>query len=158
MGRRLGLAFVILVALFAAAQLIRPERASPGTDPRQAIQAQPGVNGELVAVLDRACSDCHSNQSAWPRYTAVAPLSWVVARAESEGRQAVNFSEWAGYSPDQQRTLLDASCQDVASGRMPGSPYTLLRPNARLSAHDIDIVCAAAHQIGARAANGRRGP
>jgi hypothetical protein len=156
MTRRIGRAFAILVVLFAVAQLIRPERTSVATDPGRAIQAQAGVSGELVAVVDRACSDCHSNDSHWPRYAAVAPLSWVVARAESEGRRAVNFSEWAGYSRDEQQMLLEASCDDVSSGKMPGSPYTLLRPGARLSPHDIEIICAATREPGVSA--GRREP
>src|SRR5688572_28014999 len=50
-----------------------------------------------------------------------------MAQAVTEGRKAVNFSEWAAYSPDQQRTLLAVSCDDATSGRMPG-PYTLVRP------------------------------
>ena len=141
MSRRIALALVVIVALFAAAQLVRPARADVSTDPRRAIGAQAGADLVLVAILARACNDCHSNHSDWPAYAGVAPLSWVVARAESEGRQAVNFSEWAGYSPDQQQTLLEASCQDVSSGKMPGSAYTFVRPNARLSAHDIEIVC-----------------
>ena len=116
------------------------------------------MTGELIAVVDRACRDCHSNDSHWPGYVEVAPLSWVVARAESEGRRAVNFSEWAGYTPDQQRMLLEASCDDVSSGKMPGSPYTLLRPDARLSPHDIEIICGAARQPGASAAGRRREP
>jgi hypothetical protein len=158
MSRRAGLAVVIIVVLFAAAQLIRPERAHTAIDPGRAIQAQPGATRELVAVLDRACSDCHSNHSAWPRYTTVAPLSWVVARAESEGRRVLDFSDWASYSPEQRRALLDASCQDVSSSRMPGSPYTLVRPEARLSAHDIETICAAAREAGTGPAAARREP
>jgi hypothetical protein len=73
----------------------------------------------------------------------------------AEGRKAVNFSEWAGYQPEAQRTLLWASCQDVSSGKMPG-PYTLLRPETRLSPQDIETICAAARQAEANAADGRR--
>ena len=61
----------------------------------------------------------------------------------TKGRQAVNFSEWAGYPPDVRRTLLAASCQDVSAGKMPGL-YTLLRPETRLSAQDVETICAAA--------------
>jgi hypothetical protein len=63
-----------------------------------------------------------------------------------EGRKAVNFSEWTGYSPEVQRMLLAASCQDASKGKMPGSPWTLLHPEARLSAQDVETICAAARQ------------
>jgi hypothetical protein len=78
-----------------------------------------------------------------------------MARGVAEGRKAVNFSEWAGYPPEVQRTLLSASCQDVSSGKMPG-PYTLVRPETELSPQDIDTICAAARQAEANAVHGRR--
>jgi hypothetical protein len=71
-------------------------------------------------------------------------VSWLVAYGIGEGRKAVNFSEWGTYSPEQQRSLLIVACQDVTSGKMPGSAYTTLYPAARLSAHDVETICAAA--------------
>jgi hypothetical protein len=65
-----------------------------------------------------------------------------MARTVSEGRKAVNFSEWTSYPNDVQRTLLSASCDDARSGKMPGA-YTLVRGEARLSAQDIETICAA---------------
>jgi hypothetical protein len=66
-----------------------------------------------------------------------------MARGVSEGRKAVNFSEWSGYTPHERRALLAASCQDVSEGRMPG-PYTLLQPEMRLSDRDVETICTAA--------------
>jgi len=151
MSRRLKQAAVIFV-IFAAAQLVRPERANPPTDQSRTIQARVGTASGLVAVLDRACSDCHSNATVWPWYTQIAPVSWLMAYAVAEGRKAVNFSEWAAYSPEQQRTLLAVSCDDVTNGKMPG-PYTLLHPEMRLSAQDVETICAAARQADAHAAD-----
>ena len=151
MGRRLMQAAVVFAVLFAAAQFVRPERTNPPTDPGRTIRADAIASG-LVAVLDRACSDCHSNETVWARYTQIAPVSWLVASGVTQGRKAVNFSEWSGYSPQQQRDLLAASCQDAAAGRMPGRPYTLLRPEARLSVADVETICAAARRTEANAA------
>jgi hypothetical protein len=148
-SRRLKQAAVVFVVVFAAAQLVRPERANPATDVSRTIQAQIGTAGALAAVLDRSCRDCHSNNTVWPWYTHIAPLSWLMARGVAEGRKAVNFSEWASYPPDVQRTLLSVSCQDATSGKMPG-PYTLVRPETKLSPQDI----AAARQAEATAADG----
>jgi len=130
---------VVLVVIFAAAQLVRPERANPPTDPSHTIQARAGTSG-LTAVLDRSCRDCHSNQTVWPWYTRVAPASWLMAYGVSKGREAVNFSDWAAYSPEQQRALLAASCTDARSGKMPGV-YTLIRPETKLSPRDIETIC-----------------
>jgi hypothetical protein len=63
-------------------------------------------DANFVAVLDRSCGDCHSNRTAWPWYTQIAPVSWVMAYGVGEGRKAVNFSEWGSYPPEKQRALL----------------------------------------------------
>src|SRR6266545_1171912 len=84
MSRRLKQA-AILVVVFAAAQLVRPNRANPATDVTRTIQAHQGTGSGLVAVLDRACRDCHTNGTVWPWYTQVAPLSWLMASAVRTG-------------------------------------------------------------------------
>ena len=157
MSRRLKQASAVFVGVFAAVQLIRPDFTAPPTDVARTIQAQHGTTSGFVAILDRACSDCHSNNTAWSWYTQIAPLSWLMARGVAEGRKAVNFSEWASYASDVQRTLLSVSCQDATSGKMPG-PYTLVRPEAKLAPQDIETICAAARQAETNAADGRRLP
>ena len=152
MSIRLKFTFGVLVAAFAAAQLVRPLLANPATDPNDAIRARVGTASGLAAVLDRACRDCHSNETLWPSYAHVAPVSWLMAYGVSKGRKAVNFSEWGTYSPDVQRMLLSASCDDASSGKMP-SIYTLVRPETRLSPQDVETICAAA-QAGAQARAG----
>ena len=151
MSRRLKQATVVLIAVFAAAQLVRPVRANPVIDASRTIQAHVGTASGLVAILDRSCRDCHSNATVWPWYSQIAPVSWLMAYGVTKGRQAVNFSEWATYTPEQQRMLLAVSCDDATNGKMPG-PYTLLHPEMRLSAQDIKTICAAARQTEAHAA------
>ena len=155
MRRRLIQTAVVLVVVFAAAQLVGPDRTNPPTDPGRTIRAHVAETSQLPAVLDRACGDCHSNNTTWPSYAQVAPLSWVMARAVADGRRAVNYSEWGGYSPGQQRTLLAASCDDASTGRMPGGAWTLLHPEARLSSQDIETICAAARQVDTNTARQR---
>ena len=146
MSRRLKQAVVVFVAVFAAAQLVRPSRATPATVASHSIQAHPGTTRELAAILDRSCRDCHTNETVWPWYTQVAPVSWLMAAAVTKGRDAVNFSEWVAYAPVRQRKLLTESCRDASAGRMPG-PYALLRSETRLSAQDIETICAAARRM-----------
>lgn len=134
---------VVFIVALAAAQLIRPGRVNPPIDATRTIQAH--APAELSSVLDRSCRDCHSNATVWPRYTQVAPISWLMSYGVTKGRQAVNFSEWAGYPPTMQRTLLARSCEDATTGKMPGL-YTLVRSGTRLSKQDIETICAAARQ------------
>ena len=142
-SRRLKQAVVALstlVVLVAAAQLIRPDRTPPATDPGRTIQVALGTASPVPAIVDCACGDCHSNSTVSSRYAEVAPLSRLMACSVDEGRRALNLSEWAGYPPDVQRTLLSASCDGVLSGKMPG-PYTLFGPDTK---QDIEAICAAA--------------
>jgi len=127
---------------------IRSSRArQPGDRPQPHDTGTDGDGERAVAVLDRACSDCHSNMTVWPWYTQVAPLSWLMAYGVREGRQAVNFSEWTAYQPARQRSLLVEACRDVSTGKMPGA-YAVLHPDMRLSAQDIETICAASRQGG----------
>jgi len=144
-SRPLKRAAVVLVIVFAGAQLVRPGHDTLPTDAGRTIQATLGDTSLLPAVLDRSCGDCHSNKTVSSWYTQVAPLSWLMARSVTEGRKAVNFSEWAGYPPDVQRSLLSTSCDDATSGTMPG-PYTLFRPETALSSQDVETICNAARQ------------
>ena len=151
MSTRMKRTAVVLVVVFAAAQLVRPNRANPPTDVSRTIQAH--GESEMVAVLNRACSDCHSNATVWPWYTHIAPASWLMAYGVKEGRKAVNFSEWAAYRPNRQRQLLNESCRDASAGKMPGL-YSLVRPETRLSTQDVEVICTAARQAEAAVAGG----
>jgi hypothetical protein len=148
MRRLLKRAAVAFVIVFAAAQLVRSEHANPAIDPSHTLRAQLGSDSGLVTIVDRACRDCHSNETVWPTawYTQIAPLSWVIANGVAKGRSVVNFSEWATYSPAQRQMLLAASCQTAMDGTMPGSAWTLLQPETRLSAPEIETICTAARQ------------
>ena len=143
MSGRLKKAAVVAVVVVALAQLVHPDYSNPPTDASRTIQAHLGTASGVGAILDRACGQCHSNATTWPWYTHIAPLSWLMASGVKAGRKAVNFSEWAGYPPQRQRELLVAACQDATSGKMPGSAYTLLYPETRLSQHDVETICAA---------------
>jgi hypothetical protein len=135
-----------LIPTIAAAQ-VRPESANRLTDSSHSIQAQAGTSSALAAVLNRSCGDCHSNtmESRW--YTRMSPFSALMERGAREGRKAINFSEWTGYSPEQQRTFLLASCTDVTRGTMPMKTYLRFRSEARLSAQDVETICSAARQV-----------
>ncbi len=78
----------------------------------------------------RACYDCHSNETVWPWYSNVAPVSWLTQRDVDEGRAELNFSEW--NRP--QKT--DEIVKSVQKGEMPPAIYLPTHPDANLSAGD----------------------
>ncbi len=79
-------------------------------------------------LAKRACFDCHSNETIWPWYSNVAPMSWLIQRDVDQGRRRLNFSEW--NSARRERGRMGES---VAEGGMPPWYYVILHPSANLS-------------------------
>ena len=92
---------------------------------------------EVDAVLRRACYDCHSNETRWPIYSRIAPGSWLMARDIHNGRNHLNFSEWADVDEDERQDDLENCWEQVESGEMPKWFYIFpFHPDAKLSAGD----------------------
>jgi heme-binding protein len=92
---------------------------------------------EVEAILRRACFDCHSNETHWPIYSRVAPGSWLMARDIHNGRNHLNFSEWADVDEDERQDDLENGWEQVESGAMPKWFYIFpFHPNAKLSDAD----------------------
>jgi mono/diheme cytochrome c family protein len=101
------------------------------------VTAEPSWDSAQTRELaSTACFDCHSNETEWPWYTNVAPMSWLVQRDVDEGRETLNFSEW-----DQpQSEEIDEIGDIVLEGEMPPMQYTLLHGAARLSDGDTQAL------------------
>ena len=84
---------------------------------------------QTKAFFSRACADCHSNETAWPWYSNVAPMSWMIQRHVDEGRQHFNVSQWG-----LQENEADQAAELVREGKMPVANYLMLHPEARLTA------------------------
>ncbi len=121
----LGVTLACLVALFGIMQLVPYGRAHTNPPVRQEPAWDSPRTRELAV---RACFDCHSNETRWPRYAHVAPLSWVVQRDVDSGRSVFNFSEW-----NRPQQLASYAGLSVRNGSMPPSKYSLAHPEADLS-------------------------
>jgi hypothetical protein len=132
---------IAVAVIFAALQFIRPARTNPPVDEARTIQAHTQITPQVAAVLDRSCNDCHSNQTRWPWYSNVAPVSWFVVDHVNVGRREMNFSDWAQYDPEHQKGLLKDICKEAKSGAMPLSSYLRLHHEAKLSSEDIKTLC-----------------
>ena len=98
------------------------------------------IDQRVGSILDRSCQDCHSDHTHWPWYGRVAPVSWLLARDVSQGRQKLDFSQWAGRSVSANERM--EICGALSDGRMPPRAYTILHRNAELSERDVDLICA----------------
>ncbi len=122
-----------LILLFAVVQLIPYGRNH--TNPTVVNEFKWDTT-QTHDLAQRACFDCHSNQTTWPWYSNVAPVSWLIQRDVDEGRRVLNFDEW-GSSSRSQRIISSGGSEltnVIQRDRMPPSYYTILHPNAALSA------------------------
>ncbi len=101
------------------------------------------------ALAVRACFSCHSNQTTWPWYAHVAPVSWLVTFDTLRGRRALNFSEWGvapsggggeegeggggGFRGEGGREGARGAGRTISNGSMPPWYYVLLHPEANLT-------------------------
>ena len=124
-----------LVVLLVAIQLVPIRHDNPPAAGPLTVAPVP-----VLATLHRACYNCHSVETVWPWYSYVAPVSWLVARDVHEARRRLNFSEWAGYTPELTAKKLAGISTLVQEKDMPPWFYLPLHAEARLSDDDIMVV------------------
>lgn len=157
---------VLVIAVIAGAigiQFIRPDRTNPPVDPARTIEANTQLTPEVSAILNRACRDCYSNETRWPWYSNIAPISWQVTGHVTSGRLHLNLSDWPAPERNGRRASapdkLTEMCDEVESGGMPIGQYLWLHPDARLSPDDVRTLCswteAESVRLKARASAGR---
>jgi hypothetical protein len=130
------------LALLVLIQLVPVDRENPPV--QSSIPAPP----EVEEILRRACFDCHSNDTRWPWYGYVAPVSWLITHDVSEGRYALNFSEWDDYDEEEQLDLIERVAEEAEEARMPPSIYLPLHEEARLSREEVDRLIHWAEEAG----------
>ena len=91
-------------------------------------------SAETRELAVRACFDCHSNETEWPWYSNIAPISWLTQHDVDEGREHLNYSEWNRSQEGEE------SAETVREGSMPPWVFTLTHPDARLTDAEIAVL------------------
>ena len=120
-----------------------PAKSNPPTDSSRAFAAVMKPPQPVNDIINRACLDCHSNETKWPWYADVAPVSWPIRYHVIEGRKHLNFSEWLkpGETSFTSWSDLEDICKSVREKTMPLPYYDWMHPEAKLSAADREAVC-----------------
>jgi Haem-binding domain len=127
--------------LLLAIQFVPVDRSNPAIDPPRTIYASLTMPGEVKAVFERSCKNCHSNETDWPWYSYVAPVSWVVGHDVHQARKMMNFSEWGRYSAERKEDKLEEICEQVTKGDMPDRKYAIFHREAKVTAQEREAVC-----------------
>jgi len=126
--------FIVLVAGFVLIQFKQPDRTNP---PEIADSTIPD---EVKVILKAKCYDCHSNESEWPWYSYVAPVSWWVADHVHEGRREVNYSKWDTYDEDRKEDKIEETFDEMLDRFMPLKSYLITHPDAEVTEDDVDVI------------------
>lgn len=124
---------IVLFAILGIAQFLphkKPEIIS--VNPNDLI-TNGKVSAEIQTLLKTSCYDCHSNQTNYPWYTYVVPVSYLIERDVREGREKLNFSEWQNLSKMDKLEKLDDMSDALESNEMPLKIYTFMHHDATLS-------------------------
>jgi hypothetical protein len=131
MWKIIGIIVAVLIGGFVLIQLlpIGKEHINPPV-----VQEPNWDSPQTRELAMAACGDCHSNQTIWPAYSKIAPVSWVIANHVEEGRSKFNFSEAT------RRQESDEAASIVNEGEMPPTSYKMMHKGAQLTAAEKDAL------------------
>jgi hypothetical protein len=127
--KRLG---IVLATLATVIQFVPYGRVRSSPPP---IIEPPWDSPRTRALAERACFDCHSNETRWPAYSRLAPASWLIQHDVSEGRAELNLSEW--QRPQEEATNAAGA---VREREMPPLAYRFIHRGARLTEDERDAL------------------
>lgn len=124
---------LVLVAFLIVGQFFRIDKVNPEIVEERQFDVIEEVPASVMATLRTSCYDCHSNESKYPWYSNVAPISWMVAKHIKDGRAELNFSEWGKYASDKRGQKMEEAIEEIKEGEMPMKTYVLMHADAKLT-------------------------
>ncbi|MDF1518433.1 MAG: heme-binding domain-containing protein [Lutibacter sp.] len=98
------------------------------------------VPNNIQSLLKNSCYDCHSNNTNYPWYNKIQPVSWFLEYHIKEGKKELNFSEFGGYSKRRQKSKLKSIKSQIEKNEMPLSTYTIFHRDVKLSENDKKLI------------------
>lgn len=128
---------IALLVVLVGMQFIRPDKNQAEGDYVAAFVAETQPSPEVQGILKSACYDCHSANTEYPWYSNVAPISYWLADHIEEGKEHLDFSDWANYTAKKKDHKLEEVVEEVKEGKMPLNEYTWTHADARLTQEQI---------------------
>ncbi|AXT50772.1 cytochrome C [Aquimarina sp. BL5] len=119
--KKVGLLLLLVVVIM---QFIRPDKNESGYESVAYFENETKPTSQVKEILKNNCYDCHSNQTIYPWYAEIVPVSYWLDHHVEEGREHFNMSDWEQYSDKKKDHKLDELIEEVEEGEMPLSSYT----------------------------------
>ncbi len=140
MKRKVKLLLLFLLGIFVLLQLFPAEKPIVTMDNPNDLVRSGLVSKEVATIIETSCYDCHSNQTNYPWYSKIAPVSWMLFDHIKEGREHLNFSHWNTLKKEDKMEALDDIIEEVGEGEMPLEPYLIMHGEATLSKHQQEAL------------------
>ncbi len=127
-----------LVVLLVIIQFIKPEKNNGGFEGIAAFKTETRPSEKVFSILKTHCFDCHSNQTKYPWYAEIAPISYWLADHVNHGKDDFNMSAWDNYSIKKKDHKLEELIEEIEEGEMPLNSYTWIHGN--LSKSDKELL------------------
>ena len=124
---------ILIVVLLVVIQFVPIKTPSNNVNISNDLVSVEKLDGDVSVILKTSCYDCHSNQTPYPWYSHVAPVSWLVANDVKEGRAKLNFSDWKLNNKRRKIRQLEDIKEQVQQGEMPMGIYTVIQKKAKLT-------------------------
>ena len=132
---------IALLVIFIAIQFIPVDYTNPPVEEgKDFFAVNNSTPAETKTLIQNACYDCHSNETKYPFYSKIVPVSlWMKGHIE-DGRKHLNFSDWGNYELERQQHKLEECVEMMENGEMPLPSYTLGHPEAKLSTEQRELL------------------
>jgi hypothetical protein len=138
---RRGFLVLVVVGYVALALTTATKDGATNSAPvEKPLLAGSNVPASVRSILQRACQDCHSENTIWPWYANVPPLSSHIHQDVARGRAFMDLSKWNAYTEGQRRGFMAAIVTSLQDHVMPPPKYVWLHPEARLSDAELNLV------------------
>lgn len=134
--------FIGVLAILIIIQFFRIDKTKPEYDPAKDFIFINQPEEQMANMIRGACYDCHSNDTQYPWYSNVAPVSWWIQDHIEEGREHLNFSTWADYDNKKADHKLEEAAEEVEEGEMPLKPYAWIHEPSNLSQEEREKMVA----------------
>jgi len=124
---------LIIIVILIGIQFIRPAKNQSADVLTSDISHVYPVPQNVSVILKKACNDCHSNNTVYPWYAEVQPVAWWLNHHIQEGKNELNFNEFAAYAIPRQYHKLEEVIEQVKEGEMPIWSYSLIHTDAKLT-------------------------
>ena len=133
---------IFLLVALVVMQFIHPKKNQAAGVQSNRIASAHEVPDNVAAILQKACNDCHTNNTHYPWYAKLQPVDWWLTDHVNEGKKELNLDEFTHRSLRYQYHKLEEIAEQVKEGEMPLDSYTWIHRDAKLTDNEKNTLIA----------------